>query len=150
MSETKKCKHCQSDIAKKAKVCPVCRKKQKHTALGIFLIIIGIFGASCSFSSMWNGSVSGDNNSKTTENSEVSILENDEYITLDEFNQIETGMTYEQVVEIIGSEGTVMSEASVGDITTTMYYWYADNGIANANVTISDGKVFAKAQVGLE
>ena len=27
--ETKKCKYCQSDIPKKAKVCPVCKKKQK-------------------------------------------------------------------------------------------------------------------------
>ena len=26
--ETKKCKYCQSDIPKKAKVCPVCKKKQ--------------------------------------------------------------------------------------------------------------------------
>ena len=38
--ETKKCKHCQSDIPKKAKVCPVCKKKQKKN---IVLIIILIF-----------------------------------------------------------------------------------------------------------
>ena len=28
MSDTKKCKHCKSDIDKKAKICPVCKKKQ--------------------------------------------------------------------------------------------------------------------------
>ena len=38
--ETKKCKYCQSDIPKKAKVCPVCKKKQKKD---IVLIIILIF-----------------------------------------------------------------------------------------------------------
>ena len=38
--ETKKCKYCQSDIPKKAKVCPVCKKKQKKN---IVLIIILIF-----------------------------------------------------------------------------------------------------------
>lgn len=27
-NEVKKCKHCQSDIPKKAKICPNCRKKQ--------------------------------------------------------------------------------------------------------------------------
>ena len=38
--KTKKCKYCQSDIPKKAKVCPVCKKKQKKN---IVLIIILIF-----------------------------------------------------------------------------------------------------------
>lgn len=40
--ETKKCKYCQSDIPKKAKICPVCKKKQKKN---ILLIIILIFVA---------------------------------------------------------------------------------------------------------
>ena len=41
-NETKKCKHCQIDIPKKAKVCPNCRKKQKRPVLGIILIIMGV------------------------------------------------------------------------------------------------------------
>ena len=39
MEETKKCKHCQSDIPKKAKVCPVCKKKQL-SKLKVFLICL--------------------------------------------------------------------------------------------------------------
>jgi len=38
---TKKCKHCQSDIPKKAKVCPVCKKRQGNK-LGVLLIIVGV------------------------------------------------------------------------------------------------------------
>lgn len=38
--ETKKCKYCQSDIPKKAKVCPVCKRKVKGKAKVIILIII--------------------------------------------------------------------------------------------------------------
>lgn len=38
--ETKKCKHCQSDIPKKAKVCPVCRKKQGGKAKWIIIAIL--------------------------------------------------------------------------------------------------------------
>ena len=45
-NEVKKCKHCQSDIPKKAKICPNCRKKQggklKWIIAWIFLIIIAI------------------------------------------------------------------------------------------------------------
>ena len=38
-NEVKKCKHCQSDIPKKAKICPNCRKKQGKNKL---LIILGV------------------------------------------------------------------------------------------------------------
>ena len=50
MNETKKCKHCQSEIDKKAKICPNCRKKQggnaKFIILGVivFFILIGTLG----------------------------------------------------------------------------------------------------------
>lgn len=47
MSQLKKCKHCQSEIDKKAKICPVCKKKQG--GIGKFIIIgivaVGILGA---------------------------------------------------------------------------------------------------------
>lgn len=49
-NETKKCKYCQSDIPKKAKVCPNCRKKQsgKGKIIAIVIIVIVIIGiASC-------------------------------------------------------------------------------------------------------
>ena len=42
---TKQCKHCRSDIDSKAKICPVCKKKQGggcSTALYIFLGIAGL------------------------------------------------------------------------------------------------------------
>lgn len=40
VNETKRCKHCRSEIDKKAKVCPICRKKQ---GLGIFKIVGIVF-----------------------------------------------------------------------------------------------------------
>jgi hypothetical protein len=44
---TKICKHCQSEIPKKAKICPVCRKKQGRSKvlliLGVIFIISGLF-----------------------------------------------------------------------------------------------------------
>ncbi len=47
MPETKKCKHCQSEIDKKAKVCPACRKKQGSIlkSVVIAIVVIGIIGA---------------------------------------------------------------------------------------------------------
>lgn len=49
MEETKLCKYCQTEIPKKAKVCPNCKKKQK-SKLKTILIIVGIiivFSAIC-------------------------------------------------------------------------------------------------------
>lgn len=44
MSKLVKCKSCGAEIAKSAKVCPSCgAKRKKHTVLGVFLTIFGIF-----------------------------------------------------------------------------------------------------------
>ena len=77
---------------------------------------------------------------------------NSEYITLEEFNSIKTGMTYEEVCEIIGSEGELMSEVNLGEeeYHTKMYMWYGSNITgANANFTFQNNKLMSKAQMGL-
>lgn len=88
-------------------------------------------------------------NSQQNENTEPNDTEKVNY---ENFEKIQNGMTYEQVVEIFGKEGKVLSEVDVGieEYATIMYYWYDDTGIANCNVTIQGGKVVAKAQVGLQ
>lgn len=40
--ETKLCKHCQTEIPKKAKICPNCRKKQGLGCLPIGLIVVAV------------------------------------------------------------------------------------------------------------
>lgn len=44
MSERKKCKYCQSEIEKKARICPNCRKKQggkgKFIVIGVIVLIV--------------------------------------------------------------------------------------------------------------
>ena len=83
--ETKKCKHCQTEIPKKAKVCPNCKKKQGGI-LKTVLIVILIMGIIGSFvpdeekteetASTTNQTIE-KNNEKTTEIKE----ENIEYIS---------------------------------------------------------------------
>ena len=91
--------------------------------------------------------------SVNTDNSNATNT-NDTKISLEEFNQIETGMSYEEVVEIVGGEGTVLSESDItgdGQYKTTIYSWDGNRMLgANANVTFQGGKVISKAQFGLE
>lgn len=53
-NETKVCKHCQSVIPKKAKICPVCKKKQgvpKWVIVLVVIVCIGILGSATGGSS---------------------------------------------------------------------------------------------------
>lgn len=143
MEETKKCKHCQSEINKKAKVCPVCKRPQKKVGCLTFIVaFIVVIGAGGVIASLQN---------KSIQKSVSGVSGESEYITLDEYNAIENGMSYDEVVEIIGSKGTSTSEASSGNYSIKIITWYG-NGMAgsNANVTFTNDKVTGKAQIGLK
>lgn len=73
-------------------------------------------------------------------------------ITKAEFEAIESGMTYDEVVEIIGGPGEVMSESgNEGEAAhTVMYSWDGVGQLgANANATFQGGELINKAQFGL-
>lgn len=75
-------------------------------------------------------------------------------ISLEEFNAIKNGMTYQEVFDIVGSSGTILSESDLGlgdEYFTRMYMWEGEGSLgANANVMFQGGKVIQKAQLGLE
>lgn len=74
-------------------------------------------------------------------------------ITLAQFNQIQNGMSYQQVVQIIGRQGTVMSENNIDagqfSVHTVMYTWEA-GFMANMNAMFQNDKLMSKAQLGLK
>lgn len=91
---TKKCKHCQSDIPKKAKVCPVCKRKQGGgclTVVGGVIIFILIIAAIA-------GGSGGNEDSKVKKTGE----------------NAESGDS--------SSEETVSNVFKVGDIVETKYF----------------------------
>lgn len=143
-STTKQCKFCKSEIDIKATVCPVCKRGQKKghgcllTILIFIIFICGGIAVAINMGDSIQQSVSGVKNAS-------------EYITLEEYNKIETGMTYEQVVEIVGSNGTVSSQVEANGYKIVIITWYG-NGVAgsNANVTFTNNAVTGKAQVGLK
>lgn len=81
----------------------------------------------------------------------MSSIMHDKKITLEAFNQCEIGMTYEQCEKIIGSAGTPLAESEIIDTNMTAYMWYANEySGANAELYFIDGKLYQKAQIGLE
>ena len=71
-------------------------------------------------------------------------------ITAEKYDQIEEGMSYDDVIGIIGGEGALLSKSEIEGMSAEIYAWYGEDGISNASITFSDGKVTAKAQAGLE
>lgn len=70
-------------------------------------------------------------------------------VTLEEYSRIHEGMTYEEVVAIIGEEGEELSRVNVSGFTTVMYGWTNPSG-ANMNAMFQNGLLVSKAQFGLE
>ena len=96
-------------------------------------------------------------NGKETYNlfsTEEAYSENPPTISLEEFNAIQTGMTYQEVFDIVGSRGSLLSETDLGlgdQYYSAMYMWEGEGMVgANANVLFQGGVVVSKSQFGLE
>ena len=71
-------------------------------------------------------------------------------MSLEEFNQIQNGMSYEKVQKIVGSAGTVLSESSIGGISIRIVSWLGNGSLgSNAAITFPNGAVSGKAPAGL-
>ena len=110
-------------------------------ALGVILVLVVVAGA------IAGGGGNGGSGGSNDEN----------LLTLEKYNQVQNGMTYEEVIKIVGFEGT--PEAEVGEKGTALYtvsYRYMGNDQvkgsmgANASFMFQGGKLNMKAQTGLK
>ena len=93
-----------------------------------------------------------DNYDEFTYNRRLPFSKN-KYISLEKYNQIEEGMTYSEVVNIIGCDGKKVKDSfSLGEkvTETKTYTWYGKDGISYAKISFIDDKVIGKSQEGLE
>ncbi|HEX8734251.1 MAG TPA: DUF3862 domain-containing protein [Pyrinomonadaceae bacterium] len=106
--------------------------------LVISLLVLG--GVSCSRL----------NASKQDSSTETSDGDSKPGLTLENFNRIKTGMSYKEVVEILGSEGeSIMSVGgSQGDIAS--YKWERKSPSQSVTIIFTDGKMSTKMQMRLK
>ena len=69
-------------------------------------------------------------------------------ITLAEFSALETGMSYDEAVSVLGKPGTEISVNEIAGTRTVMYQWDAESG-ANMNAIFQNDQLITKAQMGL-
>jgi len=67
----------------------------------------------------------------------------------DPYTALKAGMTYEEVIKILGSEGKLLNENEIGATKTATYQWKAEGSSgSNVQVIFSNGKMFQKFKYG--
>jgi hypothetical protein len=147
------CEDCGKEISKKATACPGCgspvNKKLEVRLSGILgaAFFVALIVYSFNFSIFTRKSPS-----LTLTLPSI----NQQIVTFTKYQKIENGMSYHQVVEIIGTQGQESSRnhmdgvpGVVNAIETVMYQWINPNG-SNMNAIFQNDKLMQKAQFGLE
>lgn len=75
--------------------------------------------------------------------------QNGEAITMDQFNRIQTGMSYDQVKDIFGRDGLLKSETNIGGHDSRLMSWINSDG-SNVIITFGLGAVSSKTQTRLK
>jgi hypothetical protein len=70
-------------------------------------------------------------------------------LSLNKYNQIKKGMTYQEVVSILGSEGTQVTSSGEGEYKVETYKW-EDEEFQFLSVVFMGGKVYSKVESGLK
>ena len=168
--ETKLCKYCQTEIPRKAKVCPNCKRKQGGIGcLGVVLLVLGVFIFIGSFGS----SMSKDKNPEKVGEVGTELSETGTQTIDNTFNVgdvVETDnfrITYESAREYTNSnellqpkDGYVYWEfkfkfeniSNTDQTVSTMMDWecYADNSKADQTWIVDDNGLDGKLSAGRE
>ncbi len=126
----------------------------------IIALVVSAFSAGCNNSG---------NNNKTLNKSNVAVVKNansaaatnrvstpaataapqaDSKLNVANFEKMEKGMKYADVVKLLGSEGEVISDGEMSGIRTVMYKWSGANG-AFLKAIFQNGKLIDKVHTGL-
>jgi hypothetical protein len=64
--------------------------------------------------------------------------------------KLNTGMTYDDVISILGKNGEELSSTEIAGIKSVMYKWDGESFASNMNATFSNNQLISKAQFGLK
>jgi hypothetical protein len=152
----KKCNECGKEVSTKAESCPNCgavlRKKTGClTTIGASFLIFIVLGVL--------GSLMNENSTTPSSKPEAGFKMpsiGKQIVTFDEYQRIQNGLSYRQVVQIIGAEGEEVSRNKMEgvpgvmeSVETVMYQWVNSSG-SNMNAMFQNDMLIQRAQFGLK
>jgi len=136
------CKHCHKEVPPLTTAAP---RRGMRVLKGVLTLIVAVVFLGLIALLVFNpGGPS--STSSPSSGSLLTVLE--PTVTMAEFSRLQTGMTYQQAVEIIGTAGEEMSRSDLAGYTTVMYGWKNADG-SNMNAMFQNGGLINKAQFGL-
>ncbi len=70
-------------------------------------------------------------------------------VTMSAYKRLDTGISYEDAVAILGGEGTELSSSNMARTNTVMYSWKGPDGISNMSAMFQNNKLVNRSQLGL-
>lgn len=123
-------------------------KKWWFWLIVVIMVIAIVGGTQTSTNNTQTSSSVNESEVQTTENEKTTTK--DVKVTLEQYNQIKDGMTYEEVVEIFGGKESTSSESEIAGIKSEIKTWNGNGTFSVATIGFTDGKVSSKSQTGLE
>jgi hypothetical protein len=72
-------------------------------------------------------------------------------VTYASYQKLQSGMTYRQVIQILGCQGQEISRVDLMGVSAVMYTWSGtETFLANMNAMFQNGRLTTKAQIGLK
>lgn len=115
----------------------------------IVIIVIAIFGGTQTSTNNTQTSTPTQNNDVQT-TTEDNSSDKDVKVTLEQYNQVKDGMTYDEVVAIFGGKESTSSESEVAEIKSEIKTWNGNGTFSVATIGFTNGEVSSKSQTGLE
>ena len=123
-------------------------KKWWFWLIVVIMVIAIVGGTQTSTNNTQTSSSVNESEVQTTENEKTTTK--DVKVTLEQYNQIKDGMTYEEVVEIFGGKESTSSESEIAGIKSEIKAWNGNGTFSVATIGFTDGEVSSKSQTGLE
>lgn len=121
--------------------------------LVLVMLFFVVLGCSCpnmeEIAKQVENSSSNSTNTSSSPSNSSSPSSSSKGLTLEKYNQIKNGMSYKEVVDILGGEGTETMSSGEGKYKVESYKWEGDN-YQFVTIVMTGGKVTSKFQANLK
>ncbi len=118
--------------------------------IGFVVLLLVVMGCNCQrLQELAKEGKTSPSSTPIVANTSTSPTSSSTSLTMDKYNQIKNGMTYQEVVNIIGKEGNETMSSGEGKYKVESYKWEGED-YQFISVVITGGKVNSKVQANLK